>query len=360
MGFPSRALIAIWTVVLALDHARLLKAEDPARVRLVLIGDSTVKNGSGKGEGGLWGWGQVLADHFDLDRIEIENRALGGRSSRTYLTEGLWEKSLERLRPGDFVLMQFGHNDGGDKFKGNRPRASIKGNGEETVNGVVEISGKEEAVHSYGWYLRKYISDAKAKGATPVVLSLVPRDRWEAGRVIRSNRDYGKWASEAAEQEDALFIDLNEIVSLRYEEIGEKKVGQELFTQEDWTHTTRDGAEVNAACVVEGIKSLQDCSLKQYLLPSRTPAKVEQTSWKFECGSGMIAAGYDQVLPLTMYSQELGFGWGSGASVPCAEQESSNSVTQDVYLSDAHSINLTAMSRRSYPVSFSSSVIYFP
>ena len=94
--------------------------------------------------------------------------------------------------------MQFGHNDNGKMFEGNRPRASIKGNGDETEEGVVEMTGEVEVVHSYGWYLRRYIADAKAKGATPIVLSLVPRDRWEDGRVIRSDRDYAKWAAQAA------------------------------------------------------------------------------------------------------------------------------------------------------------------
>ncbi|MCC9654507.1 oligogalacturonate lyase family protein [Rhodopirellula halodulae] len=223
--------------------------------RLVLIGDSTVKNGSGKGDSGLFGWGQVLSEHFDTDQIEIENRALGGRSSRSYLTEGLWQKSLERLREGDFVMMQFGHNDGGQMFRGDRPRASIKGNGDETEDGVVEATGKEETVHSFGWYLRKYIADAKAKGAIPIVLSQVPRDRWDEGRVIRSDKDYGLWAQQAAKQAGALYIDLNEIVSQHYEAVGAKKVDRDYFTADDWTHTTREGAEVNAACVVEGIRT---------------------------------------------------------------------------------------------------------
>ena len=81
----------------------------------------TVKNGQGRGDGGLFGWGQMIDRHFDTERIDIENRALGGRSSRTYLTEGLWQRSLDRLREGDFVMMQFGHNDGGRMFEGDRP-----------------------------------------------------------------------------------------------------------------------------------------------------------------------------------------------------------------------------------------------
>src|SRR6185369_12454312 len=74
---------------------------------LYIIGDSTVKNGSGKGEGSLWGWGDFLYTEFDTTRIQLENHARGGRSSRTFQTEGLWEKVISRLKPGDFVVIQF-------------------------------------------------------------------------------------------------------------------------------------------------------------------------------------------------------------------------------------------------------------
>ena len=189
-------------LALTLGVACLAHAQDKPLPTLDLNGDSTVKNGT-KGQ---LGWGSVLSPHFV---IPIVNRALGGRSSRTFLTEGLWDKVVADLKPGDFVLMQFGHNDGGDKFKGTRPRASIKGNGEETEKGIVEATGKEELVHSYGWYLRRYITDAKAKGATPLVLSPVPRNIWKDSKVGRASGDYGKWAREAAEQEKVPFIDLN-------------------------------------------------------------------------------------------------------------------------------------------------------
>src|SRR6266496_1474645 len=78
--------------------------------------------------------------------LTLFNRALGGRSSRTYLTEGLWDKVLANMKTGDFVLMQFGHNDGGSLTQG-RGRASIKGNGEETQELTDEKSGKKEVVH---------------------------------------------------------------------------------------------------------------------------------------------------------------------------------------------------------------------
>ena len=137
----------------------------PEPPTLWLIGDSTVRNNT-KGQ---QGWGSALTPLFDATTLKVTNKALGGRSSRTFLSEGLWDAVVKELKKGDTVVMQFGHNDGGDKFKGTRPRASLKGNGDETETGVVEATGKEEIVHSYGWYLRKYSTEAKAKGAMVVV-----------------------------------------------------------------------------------------------------------------------------------------------------------------------------------------------
>ena len=238
-------------------------ADDPLPT-LWLVGDSTVNNGSGKGEGGLWGWGAPLAGYFDSAKVRVVNRARGGRSSRTFLTEGLWEKVAAELKPGDFVLMQFGHNDGGP-LTGPKGRASLKGDGEETQEVTPDGSDKKETVHSYGWYLRKYVADAKAKGATPVVLSQIPRNIWKNEKVSRASGDYGKWAKEAAAAGGALFIDLNEIVAARYDVDGEPKVKVEYFTEKDHTHTTAAGARVNAAAVVEGIKALKDFPLASFL-----------------------------------------------------------------------------------------------
>jgi lysophospholipase L1-like esterase len=211
------------------------------------------------------GWGTPIAAFFDRTKINVENRARGGRSSRTYLTEGLWDQVLAALRPGDFVLMQFGHNDGGSLTEG-RARASLKGTGDETQEVENKTTGRKEVVHTYGWYLRKYIADARARGAMPIVLSPVPRNIWKDGKVVRAANDYGKWAAEAAKAGGAFFIDLNEIVARHYEEAGPEKVQALYFTATDHTHTTPAGAQLNAASVVEGLRGLKDCPLAAYLL----------------------------------------------------------------------------------------------
>jgi len=227
-----------------------------------IIGDSTVKNGT-KGQ---VGWGDPIADLFDKSKIRIVNRALGGRSSRTFLTEGLWDKVLAEVQPGDFVIMQFGHNDGGG-LSDPRGRASIKGTGDETQEATNAKTGQKEAVHSYGWYLRRYATDAKAKGATPIICSPIPRNIWKEDKVARAANDYGKWAAESAKTAGAFFIDLNEIIAKHYEQEGQKKVQEEYFGATDHTHTTLAGAQLNAVCVVEGLRGLKDCPLSTSLKP---------------------------------------------------------------------------------------------
>jgi lysophospholipase L1-like esterase len=259
---------ALQFVLLALVLLVTGHAEEPRKPTLFLIGDSTVKNNTR----GQVGWGTPLRELFDGEKIRLENRALGGRSSRSYLREGLWAKVLAEIKPGDFVLMQFGHNDNGPLDEG-KARASIKGNGDEAREVTIKESGATETVHSYGWYLRRYIADAKAKGATPIVCSLVPRNIWKDGKVVRSTGDFVRWAREAAEQGGAQFIDLHEIVARRYEALGRENV-QPLFTPADHTHTSKAGAEFNATCVADGLRQLRDSPLAALLTdePRRSAA----------------------------------------------------------------------------------------
>lgn len=254
----SRFLLLLVSALMILLSGSKVFGETPTtRPTLFIIGDSTVKNHTK----GMAGWGDPIAELFDTSKIRVENRALGGRSSRTFLTEGLWDKVVAELHPGDFVLIQFGHNDGGP-LSGPKARASIKGTGDESQE-ITDEAGKKLTIHTYGWYLRKYIADTHDKGATPIVLSPIPRNIWKDGKVARASNDYGKWAAESAQIKKVEFIDLNEIVAKKYEVMGEEKV-KPLFPQEH-THTSPDGAKLNAEAVVEGIKALKDCPLQKHL-----------------------------------------------------------------------------------------------
>jgi rhamnogalacturonan acetylesterase len=247
---------------------------NPALPTVFFIGDSTVKNGRDTGNDGLWGWAHPVAAFFDATKINVENQGHGGTSSRTYITNGDWNRVLSLVKPGDFVVMQFGHNDGGGA---NSARGSIRGNGDETQEVTPANSSdnaKPETVHSYGWYLRKYIDDTKAKGATPIVCSLIPRNDWTDGKVRRATGSYATWAAEAAKQNGASFIDLNSIVADHYDQLGQDAV--KPFFPKEHTHTAWRGAVLNAQSFIEGLKSLPDCALKNYL--SETPNPVKPSS----------------------------------------------------------------------------------
>jgi len=221
---------------------------DPTLPTLFLIGDSTVKVGTS----GQMGWGEVIGEYFDRTRINVVNYARGGRSSRTFRTDGLWDRVFSAMRPGDFVLIQFGHNDGGELFTTTRPRGSLDGTGDETQEGMVALTGRFEVVHTFGWYLRQYVTEARARGATPIICSLVPRQVWREGKILRDDR--AAWARDAARSAGAPFVDLTEIIARRYEALGPEAV--RAFFADERTHTTPSGARFNAEAVVSGLSEV--------------------------------------------------------------------------------------------------------
>jgi len=277
-------IIAVLISCLAQGNVRaqpLTAATDPAKAQvqlpeparpelpsLILIGDSTVRNGSddgqGKGAEGQWGWGNPLAGYFDLNKINVVNRAVGGLSSRTYRTSGHWDRTRRFIKKGDWVALQFGHNDASPINDDSRARGVLRGTGSETQ--VIDnlLTGKPETVSTYGAYLRRYVADIRAAGATPVICSPVAQKRWAANGTTleRALRDFSSWAAEVARQEHVAFIDLNENVALRYEALGRDKV-EALFPRAEppeTVHTNLAGATLNAQLVVAGL-------VKQKVLP---------------------------------------------------------------------------------------------
>lgn len=273
LGFLSACTQQVLTPAVATDprQGQKITLPEPANralPSLFLIGDSTVRNGrddgQNKGAEGQWGWGNPIAAQFDASRINVVNRAIGGLSSRTYLTGGHWQRTLALMKPGDYVIIQFGHNDSGAINDATRARASLAGVGEQSQQIDNMLTGQRETVQTYGWYLRKYVMDARASGVTPVIASPVPRKRWDAdGKIGRSGASHGGWAAQVARQANIAFIDLNENVAREYDSIGRDAV-MKLFPQvtpEEHTHTNLAGAELNARAVVAALPA----PLRSYL-----------------------------------------------------------------------------------------------
>jgi len=238
------------------------KSRKKGRPVVFTVGDSTMKNGKDNGSNKQWGWGHFFSDAFDTTKVSVENHALGGRSSRTFITEGLWDKVLAGVQKGDYVFIQFGHNDAGSYNMG-RARASLNGNGDNDTTVVMELTGKQETVHSFGWYMRKYAHDVKAKGATPILLSHIPRNMFttkDSVAVIRNTDGFGAWTKEAAKMEKVPYIDMNKLVADKLDKMGKDSI-QKLYWG-DHTHTSLAGAKLNAQTAAEGVKASKDKQLK--------------------------------------------------------------------------------------------------
>lgn len=261
------------------------------------IGDSTVKN-EDKDDDSMWGWGSVISEIFDPEKVTVENHAMAGRSARTFLDEGRWDKVYNALQPGDYVIMQFGHNDGGDINTG-KARGELHGSGPESKVFKMEKTGVNQVVYTYGWYIRKFIMDAKEKGAIPIVLSHTPRNKWKNGTIESNAASYGQWAKDAARQAGACYIDLNAISGRKLQALGEE--GTPSFFKKDHTHTSKKGARLNAASIAEGLRA-SDCPLKDALLPAypmtfkiddTVPAYNDFDGYGFDFGSRPDPKGFE-------------------------------------------------------------------
>jgi lysophospholipase L1-like esterase len=218
---------------------------NPSLPTLWIIGDSTAKNKEDLG------WGDHFAHYVDTARLNVVNRARAGRSSRTFIKEGAWESALQGMKAGDIVLIQMGHNDGGAVEVGPKSRGTLKGLGDETKT-LTWPDGTVEVVHTYGWYVRKYITDARAKGATPILLTLTIRNIWNEGKI---ERDMGYRAEIFAvgEETKTPVADMSEIAANEFEAMGQEKTAADFPI--DHTHTSPAGAELNAKAVADSLKA---------------------------------------------------------------------------------------------------------
>jgi lysophospholipase L1-like esterase len=169
---------------------------------------------------------------------------------------------LALLKPGDVVLMQFGHNDTSAVNDATRARGSIAGIGDDAQPIDNVMTGEHEIVHTYGWYLDRFVADARTKGAAAIICSPVPRRVWQGTHIVRGS-DYAPLAKAVAERARVPFVDLNNRVAARYDSLGAQAVAR--FFPADNTHTNRAGAETVSAVVVGELKSLRPNPLERYL-----------------------------------------------------------------------------------------------
>ena len=161
---------------------------------LFLIGDSTMANKENPDKNPEHGWGQVL-DQFFTTGIEIQNHAMNGRSSKSFRTEGRWNTIEKQLKKGDFVIIQFGHNDQKvkDSTKFTNPYTQYRAN------------------------LERYVKEARAKGAIPILMtSIVRRNFNENGVLVDTHKEYPLVVRLVADDLHVPFVDMQRLTAVSY------------------------------------------------------------------------------------------------------------------------------------------------
>lgn len=241
---------------------------------IFIVGDSTAARLTEPQEG----WGVPFADFFDPTKINVLNYAMPGRSSRTYLTEGWWAMVAKRLKPGDLVLLQFGHNDRSPVNDASRARGSLPGIGDETEEIDNLLTRRVERVGTYGYYLREFVDAVRAAKAVPVILSPTVRFVWNAGRVERDVFNYAAWARAVALEKHVEFVEVKTRLADHYEQLGEQTVRK--FFPRDTVHTGKEGAAVTAGIILfalnqKGIVSFNRLSKAGAAYLQRPPTELK-------------------------------------------------------------------------------------
>lgn len=211
-------------------------------VTVHMIGDSTMAN-KGKEKFPETGWGQAFAE-LAGDSVQVDNRAMDGRSSRSFIAEGRWTAVLQKLKESDYVIIQFGHND----EKVDTPRGTT--------------------IYDFKQNLKRFIAETRAKGATPILLTPVTRRTFTNGKLIDSHGAYSEAAREVAQEEKVSFIDAHRISENIVLNLGEQ-ASKELFLwvepgqyayypdgKKDNTHFNWQGARKIAEAMAVEIKQM--------------------------------------------------------------------------------------------------------
>ena len=252
--------LALKEYLLPLELPKEKFVREKGKPVVFFTGDSTVKN-EDKDDNSMWGWGSVAHTVFNTKRCTLVNAAMAGRSARTFMEEGRWEKVYNSIEPGDYVLIQFGHNDMGD-IAGGKARADIRGVRDSSHVYRLAKDRTYKVVYSYGWYLRKFVDDVREKGGNPVIVSMTPRNDWPGGKMERRPGSCATWAKEVAEELGVPFVDMHNLTADYLDRKAGSKEAAAKYYKRDHTHTSRLGAELNAKMFRKGIKKT-DSGLKK-------------------------------------------------------------------------------------------------
>lgn len=211
-----------------------------------MAGDSTMAQNSLATK---QGWGTPFAEYMN---VTVVNLARGGRSARSYTREGLFASLVAQITPGDYVIIEFGHNDGGNPST--YDTASVYGSDNSTKT-VTLSDGTVEVVQTFVTYEKNMANDVLAAGGVPILSSQTPNgDSWnDAKTEISYPPRFVGYAEIAASQTGSVFMNHWSWVAIAYGHLGYDNVYPKLFPG-DHTHTNPEGADVVARAFVNGLR----------------------------------------------------------------------------------------------------------
>ncbi len=225
-----------------LSSAAMIAAQQQQPTTIFLAGDSTMapKAADKRPE---TGWGEMLESKFKPGTVKVDNRAMNGRSTTSFIAEGRWKALIDSVQKGDFVYIQFGHNDQ------KKDKASVYA-----------------APDAYRTNLAGFVKDVRAKRATPILMTSIARRRFEAGRVVQTHGEYPELVKSVAKELNVVLIDMErktDAMLVKYGEEGSRRLFLHLKPGEhvnypkgveDNTHLSPYGADIIAGLALDGIR----------------------------------------------------------------------------------------------------------
>ncbi len=282
-------------------------------INIFLAGDSTVKDYSangmyytnGKGEN-LGSWGEFIQLFFDEADVKVQNYANGGRSSRTFCEEGSLSKIADNIGEGDYLFIQFGHNDCADS-----DTSRYVPLGTPDASGKYPVTAKtDDTEGTYKWYLKQYVEAAREKNATPILVTPVSRMYYDSdGKIYAhhcikadekgSSNTYVDAVKQLAEEEDVILIDAFEFTKDLFEDAwaadgkNDDTYGSQLMSSGEKTHNNKLGGLIEAIAMASAIQKLQ-CNLAyEVKAPNRASGTTIDNDTVFSIDSSSVITAYD-------------------------------------------------------------------
>ncbi|MEO6992713.1 MAG: GDSL family lipase [Lacunisphaera sp.] len=252
-----RSFVGLICVFIAARSYAAGEAAAKTAPTLYVVADSTAASNAE-----FTGWGDAIKPYFDSTKLTIVNCSMGGTSSHTYFLRADWENLIcAKIRPGDFVLIQFSLAEK-NPIAAARVPGSLPGIGTESSDAVLP-DGKVDHVQTYGSYIRKFVADARRKGATPILITSTPPNAWHAGNFRAAEAAPDAWLRQVGREESVVVLDLFVALSDEYQRLGPGIV--RTFFPRDHIHTNRKGADVTASLIVALLANDPENELNNFL-----------------------------------------------------------------------------------------------